>query len=66
MERIVFLDREGLPATLRPPCFAHEWREYPTSSPDMVVERLRDATIAIVDRVFIGEADLRACRATAC
>lgn len=58
MERIVFLDREGLPATLRSPNFPHEWREYPTSSPDVVVERLRDATIAIVDRVFLGEPEL--------
>ena len=58
MERIVFLDREGLPATLRTPGFSHEWHEYPTSSPDVVVERLRDATIAIVDRVFLGEAEL--------
>ena len=58
MEKIVFLDSEGLPAKLRPPCFSHEWREYPTSSLEVVVERLRDATIAIVDRVFLGEAEL--------
>lgn len=58
MERIVFLDREGLPAKLRIPCFPNEWREYPTSSPEEVVERLQDATIAIIDRVFLGEAEL--------
>ncbi len=58
MEQIVFLDHEGLPATLRSPCFSHEWRDYPTSPPDLVVERLRDATIAIIDRVFLGEAEL--------
>lgn len=58
MEQIVFLDHEGLPATLRTPGFSHEWRDYPTSPPDLVVERLRDATIAIIDRVFLGEAEL--------
>lgn len=58
MEQVVFLDREGLPTALRPPCFAHEWREYPTSSPDLVVERLKDATIAIIDRVCLGEPEL--------
>ena len=58
MERIVFLDSEGLPAKLRTPHFSHEWHEYPTSSPEVVVERLRDATIAIIDRVFLGEAEL--------
>jgi glycerate dehydrogenase len=58
MERIVFLDREGLPATLRSPRFSHEWREYQTSSPDVVAERLQDATIAIIDRVILGEAEL--------
>lgn len=58
MKKIVFLDREGLPATVRPPRFPHEWHEYPTSSPDVVVERLQDATIAIIDRVALGEAEL--------
>lgn len=58
MERIVFLDSEGLPAKLRKPQFFHEWCEYPTSAPEVVVERLRDATIAIIDRVFLGEAEL--------
>lgn len=58
MEQIVFLDREGLPATLRAPRFPHQWREYPTSPPDTVVERLQEATIALVDRVFLGEEQL--------
>ena len=58
MQRIVFLDREGLTAPLRSPRFPHEWREYPTSSPDLVPERLQEATIAVVDRVYLGEADL--------
>jgi glycerate dehydrogenase len=58
MEQIVFLDREGLQAELRRPQFPHEWCEYPTTSPDQVVERLRDATIAITDRVSLREAEL--------
>lgn len=58
VERIVFLDREGLPSELRRPQFPHEWHEYPTTAPGQIVERLREATIAITDRVPLRESDL--------
>lgn len=58
MERLVFLDRDALVADLRRPAFAHEWHEYAESSPEEVVPRLRDATIAIVNKVSLGEAEL--------
>ena len=51
MERIVFLDRDTIMATLRPLNFAHEWREYAATRPDEVVERLRGATIAVTNKV---------------
>lgn len=51
MERIVFLDRSTLIANLRRPNFAHEWREYEQTEPTEIIERLRDATIAIVNKV---------------
>src|SRR5438270_906130 len=51
MHEIVFLDRDSLIANVRPPSFPHRWRDYPATSPDEVVERLRGATIAITNKV---------------
>lgn len=58
MERIVFLDRNTLKADIRPPAFAHEWREYGATSAEEVVERLEGASIAIVNKVEIRDAQL--------
>ncbi|GJD53279.1 Glycerate dehydrogenase [Methylobacterium crusticola] len=49
--RIVFLDRETLDAALRAPSFPHAYAEYPVTAPDEIVERLRDAQIAIINKV---------------
>jgi glycerate dehydrogenase len=59
---IVFLDRETLPARiqLRAPQFAHQWRDYPATTAGLVVPRLQEADIAIVNKVRIGEAELAA------
>lgn len=51
MQRIVFLDRDSLIATVRRPAFAHEWTDHAASAPDQVAERLRGATIAITNKV---------------
>lgn len=59
MHKIVFLDRSSLPVPLRAPRFPHEWREFPDTSPDELVGRLADATIAVTDRVFIPGSALR-------
>jgi len=58
MHRLVFLDRDALIANLRRPGFAHEWREYAETAPQEVVERLSEATIAIVNKVSLREAEL--------
>jgi glycerate dehydrogenase len=58
MERIVFLDRNTLRAEIRPPAFAHEWREYGETLPREVVERLAGASIAVVNKVRITDAEL--------
>lgn len=59
MHRIVFLDRDALIADLRRPAFEHDWREYAeTASAEETLERLRDATIAIVNKVRLREAVL--------
>ena len=58
MEKIVFLDRGALAVPLRPPSFPHQWQEYPDTAPDQLVARLKGASIAITDRVFLDEAAL--------
>lgn len=51
MHKIVFLDRDSLIATVRPPAFAHSWQDYPGTTPHEVVERLRGASIAVTNKV---------------
>jgi len=58
MERIVFLDRSTLVANVRRPAFEHEWTEYAMTAPSEVVARLREATIAITNKVPLREAEL--------
>lgn len=58
MERIVFLDRDTLRAEVRRPAFAHEWREYGATRAEEVVGRLDGASIAIVNKVEMREAQL--------
>jgi glycerate dehydrogenase len=48
---IVFLDRETLGAELRTPNFPHSYHEYAVTRGPEVVERLKDATIAIINKV---------------
>lgn len=51
MERIVFLDRDTVKADIRRPNFPHEWQDYPATSAPEVTERLKDATVAISNKV---------------
>lgn len=57
-QRIVFLDRSTLKASVRRPRFEHTWVEYPVSAPEQLPERLRDATIAISNKVPLRAATL--------
>jgi glycerate dehydrogenase len=50
-QRIVFLDRSTLQATVRRPAFEHTWQEYPVTHASELAERLRGATIAITNKV---------------
>ena len=57
--RIVFLDRDSLIASVRPPAFAHSWEEYPhTTGSAQTVERLQGATIAITNKVPLRAVEL--------
>jgi len=60
MERIVFIERNTVQANFRRPKFEHEWVEYPESFADQVVERVRDATIIISNKLSLGERQLAA------
>ena len=55
METIVFLDRATIPAHIQlpRPAFEHQWLEYPATEPSQLIERLQDATIAIVNKVVL-------------
>ena len=58
MERIVFLERNTLDAEFRKPRFDHEWIEFGETDRCQIVERLRDATIAICNKLPLREPEL--------
>ena len=58
MHKIVFLDRDSLLATVRPPAFAHTWQDYPATAPHEVVERLRGASVAVTNKVPLRAAEI--------
>jgi glycerate dehydrogenase len=51
MDRVAFLERDSIRATVRQPAFPHVWDEYPLTAPDDLLPRLADATIAITNKV---------------
>jgi glycerate dehydrogenase len=56
---IVFLDRSTLKARVRSPAFEHTWEEYPVTDSSESAQRLRDATVAITNKVPLRAATLR-------
>jgi glycerate dehydrogenase len=50
-QHIVFLDRSTLEAEVRRPNFEHQWEEYATTGVPEVTGRLKNATIAITNKV---------------
>lgn len=60
MQQIVFLDSDTLDAgiTLHRPDFPHHWQSHPSTAPEQVVERLSNASIAIINKVRIGAPEL--------
>ena len=57
--RVVFLDRASLKATVRKPSCAAQYVEYATTTPAEVVPRLRDATVAIINKIPLRAETLR-------
>lgn len=58
MHRIVFLERDTVKAEFRLPNFAHEWIDFAATRQSEVVERLSGATIAVCNKLRIGDAEL--------
>lgn len=59
MLTIVFLERDTLKAEVRRPSFEHVWRDYGSTRPEEVFERLEGATVAVVNKLPL-RADLLA------
>jgi glycerate dehydrogenase len=57
-ERVVFLDRQSVKANVRQPRCAASYVEHEKTTPDQVVERLGDATVAITNKVPLRDAAL--------
>jgi glycerate dehydrogenase len=58
-QHIVFLDRSTLKANVRRPQFEHTWQEYGVTAVNELAERLRDATVAITNKVPLRADTLR-------
>ena len=56
--QVVFLERDSIKANIRRPGFEHSWVEYESTTPEQVVSRLKDATIALINKTQLGEATL--------
>jgi glycerate dehydrogenase len=57
-QHVVFLERQSVKANVRRPRCAGTYVEHDKTVPDQVVERLRDATVAIINKVVLREATL--------
>lgn len=62
MERIVFLEGNTIQANFRAPNFDHEWIEHGETLASQVIDRVRDATIIISNKLSLGEAELSQAR----
>ena len=57
-QHVVFLERQSVRADVRRPRCATTYVEHDTTAPDQVIERLRDATVAIINKVVLRDATL--------
>jgi len=58
-QRVVFLDRDSLKAKVRRPACATEYVEYAKTAVEEIVPRLKNATVAIVNKVSMRAATLK-------
>jgi glycerate dehydrogenase len=57
-QHVVFLERQSVKANVRRPRCAATYVEHDKTGPEQVVERLRDATVAIINKVPLREPTL--------
>jgi len=57
-QEVVFLDRQSVKAQVRRPRCASTYVEHDKTAPEEIVERLRGATVAIVNKVVLRDATL--------
>lgn len=55
IHHVVFLERDSLKARVRRPSFAHTYEEYPTTGIDEAVPRLRQATVAVINKIQLSD-----------
>src|SRR5688500_5080557 len=55
---VVFLERDSLKVQVRRPNFEHTYEEHARTTPEQVVSHLRNATIAIINKVGLNEETL--------
>jgi glycerate dehydrogenase len=58
-QRVVFLDRDSLKAKVRKPSCATEYVEYAKTAVEEIVPRLKNATVAIINKVPMRAATLK-------
>lgn len=58
-QRVIFLDRDSLKARVRRPVCAQSYVEYAKTSPEDIVTRLAEATVAITNKVPLRSETLR-------
>src|SRR5262245_40099645 len=56
--RVAFLDRDSQKAQVRRPSCATQHIEYPKTADEEIVPRLREATVAIVNKMSMGKETL--------
>ena len=59
LPKIVVLDRATVVVPLRAVSLPHVWQEYPLTCPEETIERLKDATVVITNKVAIDECILK-------
>lgn len=57
---IVCLERDAVGAAFGRPRASHRWTEFPSSTQEQVVERLRDAEVAIINKLRLGASEIAA------
>src|SRR5687768_7952103 len=55
IHHVVFLERDSLKVSVREAAFPHTYEEHGRTASDQVVAHLKDATIAIINKVGLNE-----------